>query len=236
MKTKLTIKGQKIKELQGTCDLFGRLLYLDVTNDLDLKVIFGFPLTPVPLTLAHVDGTKHSTQKSKLMQVLEKRIQTENTSTIDACAHDAMFIIQSRVKIPSTYGGLAEALLERIITAKRIDFVCDTYNDNPSIKDIEDAAHGANTSDLDYCISGPEQKTPKNLRELLDLSKFKRSLFDFLIEERQKSCYVHLIQGHTVYVGLGNMAWLYVEESGIVTRQQVPSLKCSHEKADARLT
>ncbi len=34
------------------------------------------------------------------------------------------------VNILSAYGGLAEALLERIITAKRIDFVCDTLDDS----------------------------------------------------------------------------------------------------------
>ncbi len=59
-------------------------------------------------------------------------------------------------------------LLKRITTAKHVDFVCDSFNDNPSIKDIEYASHGANASDLDYCISGPEWKTPKNLV----LSKF----------------------------------------------------------------
>ncbi len=36
---------------------------------------------------------------------------------------------------------------------------------------------------------------------------------DILMEEWQKPCYVHLIQGHILYVGLG----------------------CSHEEADTRL-
>ncbi len=107
-----------------------------MTNYLDLKIIFGFPLTPVPLALAHVDSTKQSTWKSKLMQVLGKRIHTENLTTTDACPHADLFIIQSTVKIPCTYGGPTESLLERIITAKHFDFVCDTFNDNSSIKDI----------------------------------------------------------------------------------------------------
>ncbi len=107
-----------------------------MTNYLDLKIIFGFPLTPVPLALAHVDSRKQSTWKSNLMQVLEKRIHTENLPTIDACGHDDLFIMQSQVKIPCTYGGPTGALLERIIPAKHVDFVCGTFNDNPSIKDI----------------------------------------------------------------------------------------------------
>ncbi len=107
-----------------------------MTNYLDDKIIFGFTLAPVPLTLAHVDSTKQCTWKSKLVQLLEKRIHTENPPTIDACAHDDLFIIQSQVKIPYTYGGPTEALPERIITAKHVDFVCGTFNDNRSIKDI----------------------------------------------------------------------------------------------------
>ncbi len=106
------------------------------------------------------------------MQVLEKRIHTENPLTIDACAHADLFKIQSQVKIPCIYGGPTEVLLERIITAKHVDFVCDTLNDTPSIKY---ASHVANASDLDYCISGPEQKTPINLV----LSKFKRFFLTF---------------------------------------------------------
>ncbi len=86
----------------------------------------------MPLTLAHVD----STWKSKLVQVLEKRIHTENSPAKDVCVHDDLFIIQSQVKIPCTYGGPTGALLERIIPAKHVDFVCGTFNDNPSIKDI----------------------------------------------------------------------------------------------------
>ncbi len=103
----------------------------------------------MPLDLAHVDSTKQSTWKSNLLQVLEKRIHIENPPTIDACAHDDLFIIQSQVKIPCTYGVLTDSLLERIITAKHVDFVCDTFNDNPSIEDIWYASHGANASDLD---------------------------------------------------------------------------------------
>ncbi len=111
----------------------------------------------MPLALAHVDVTKHSTQKSKVMQELEKRIHTENLPTVDACSHDAMLIIQSQIKIPCTYGGLAEAVLERFfITAKHVDFKFDTYNDNPSIKDIDHASRRTNISDPDYYISGPE--------------------------------------------------------------------------------
>ena len=66
VKVKVTETNSKIKELQGTRDIIGRLLYLAVIEDLDLDlhVVFTYPLTPVPLSLAHVNGTLHKTDKT----------------------------------------------------------------------------------------------------------------------------------------------------------------------------
>ena len=112
MKTKVSVKDKKIRELKGTRDLFGRLLYLAATHNLDLQVVFRYPLTPVPLSLAHVDGTMTKTDKSALMTKLEKRICTEGPTTVDVCVFDAMFVIRSQVVLPATYGGIATSVLE----------------------------------------------------------------------------------------------------------------------------
>ena len=47
VKVKVTAKNSKIKELQGKRDIIGRLLYLAVIEDLDLHVVFTYPLTRV---------------------------------------------------------------------------------------------------------------------------------------------------------------------------------------------
>ena len=54
---KVKVKESKIKELQGTRDLFDRLLYLAVIEDLDLYLVFTYPLTHVPLSLLNVNDT-----------------------------------------------------------------------------------------------------------------------------------------------------------------------------------
>ena len=113
-----------------------------VTNKLDLEVVFSFPLTPVPLSLAGVDGLINKTDKSKLMHKLEDKIESTSPDAVDACAVDAMFLIRSMKNLPTTYGAVSRAILSKIMCfGKRVDFVCDTYN-SPSIKDIERSAGG----------------------------------------------------------------------------------------------
>ncbi len=68
-KVRLSGKDKKVREIQCSRDMCGRLLYLAIMNDnIELKLVFEFPLTPVPLSLAHVDGTRHTTTKSSIME------------------------------------------------------------------------------------------------------------------------------------------------------------------------
>lgn len=55
-KCKLKRSEIKVMEVKGTRDLFGRLLFLATSMDIDLPLVFSYPLTPVPLCLAHLDG------------------------------------------------------------------------------------------------------------------------------------------------------------------------------------
>ena len=86
-----------------------------VTNKLDLEVVFSFPLTPVPLSLAGVDGSINKTDKSKLMHKLEDKIESTSPDAVDACAVDAMFLIGSIKNLPTTYGVLSRAILSKIM-------------------------------------------------------------------------------------------------------------------------
>ena len=50
---------QRVNAAEGARDVFGRMLAVaaDSTDALDLHHILSFPLTEVPLSLAHSDGT-----------------------------------------------------------------------------------------------------------------------------------------------------------------------------------
>ena len=102
------MKDSKIEELQGKRDIIGRLLYLAVIEDVHLYLVFTYPLTPIPLSLAHVHGTLHKTTKTKLMYELEEKVTSGNPLTNDAYVVDAMFFLRSQVQIPKTFVELAK--------------------------------------------------------------------------------------------------------------------------------
>ena len=84
--------------------------------NVDLMKVFSYPLTPVPLCLAPVNGMRHSTAKSKLTKKLESKTKTEGPENVDTSIIDAMYFIRAMdVKaLPSTYGGIHMQILRDI--------------------------------------------------------------------------------------------------------------------------
>jgi len=68
---KLTPKERKVKEVKCTRDLFGRLLYLAMSQKLDLGLVLSYPLTGVPLALFSITGGINKISKSALVEKVE---------------------------------------------------------------------------------------------------------------------------------------------------------------------
>ena len=62
------------------------------TLGLDLRWVLAYPLSSVPLTFAHIDGLKISTDKSTLFSKLEVRIITDGLRNIDPFIVNGMFL------------------------------------------------------------------------------------------------------------------------------------------------
>ena len=66
------------------------------------------PPTSVPSTFPLLkDILKISTDKSTLFSKLEVRIITNVPRNVDVCIVDGMFLLHSRLGLPSTFGGVA---------------------------------------------------------------------------------------------------------------------------------
>ena len=140
-------------------DLFGSILYLSLQKKIDIAEVLKYPLTPVPLSLSHVDGTMQKTPKSTLMKHLESRVKSTAPISVDVTVIDAMFFLHLQLNLPVTFGAIALCLLRRLINSKGniVHFVADKWI-SPSIKDCErDARAGQSVS---YQITGAAQKRP----------------------------------------------------------------------------
>lgn len=67
--------GGKVHEVTLQRDLFGRLLALFLDTSIDLEKVLCFPITPMPLSLCHIDGSLNRTDKSVLIHELEKQVE-----------------------------------------------------------------------------------------------------------------------------------------------------------------
>ena len=74
----------------------------------------AYTLTSVPLAFAHSDGHKISTDKSTLFSKLKERIITDAPRNIYACIVNGLFLVQSHVDLPATFGDQANVTLSRL--------------------------------------------------------------------------------------------------------------------------
>ena len=88
---KLTNKN-KIIEVKMEQDLFRSILFLPLQRKIDIGEMLKFPLTPVPLCLAHIDGSMQKTRKSSLLKELETRVISKALSNTDTFVIDGDFL------------------------------------------------------------------------------------------------------------------------------------------------
>ena len=87
-----------------------------------------FPLTPVPICLAHIDRSMQKTPKSSLLKELETQVMSETSSNIDSLVIDDMFFLRLLKELPETFGRLAKSILKEVCAvsnAHRIDLIFD---------------------------------------------------------------------------------------------------------------
>ena len=75
---KVSVKD-KVVPIRSHSNLFGQLALIMQTRNVNLKEIFEYPLGPYPWSLCGDMGELRKTNKSSLMHILEKDVETEET-------------------------------------------------------------------------------------------------------------------------------------------------------------
>ena len=112
-------------------DVFARMALLKQFRQIDVKVLFTYPLGPPPWSLADPYGLPRKSNKAKLSQQLERGITaTEKYPENATSIFDGMAVLQ-KLTIPSgaTFYMVAERVFEMVTStcSMRIDVLFDMY-------------------------------------------------------------------------------------------------------------
>ena len=238
-----TSKGQ-IVELKNDLKFVSRLLAVGKARNIDMKDVLTYSLRKFPSPIATVDGKLVKTPKSKLMHVLEGRVEDPAIECIpsnNALILDGMALIQMMKHIPDTFGTLVEVILGRILSlasnskSARVDFVCDTYPD-VSIKNIERNNRASEGSTV-VRILGADQKVPRQFKKFLSVGKNKESLIEFFFQHLKHVERLSNLMGNIeLFVSHGKMCHQFsTNNRDEVQIEECEELYSDHEEADTRL-
>lgn len=157
-KNKIKVAGKDV-ELRMQCDFFGQLLQISLQKTLDLDKVLTYQLTPVPLSMCHLDGSICKTDKSVLLKLLEREVKSEPPQHTDVMIFDVFFVLHLMTEVPRTFCKISKKLLQTICQkeAKIIIIAFDQYF-SPSIKDTEHALRGLHESNFNLDV--PDQERP----------------------------------------------------------------------------
>ena len=230
-KTKVKNKNGKVVEVAVQRDILGFLLAKSqqLNAPIDMEKALRFPLSPVPLALAHADGERRKTNKSALFDHALSSSQPKVSmagSGKKAYVLDLVAQLRSMTKLPDTFEELAIKIYSDIPTDyKTIYIACDTYRDI-SIKAHERKGRGESQKLL---IRSDQVRTPADFQLFLCNGDNKERLFE-LIEEtwiRKKE----MLERRVIYFARGEVCQKitcdYVRE--------VRTMKTNHEEADTKI-
>ena len=234
-KRKVTAKDGKVVAACLIRDLFGSLLYHSLENKIDIAEVLKFPLTPVPLSICHVDGSMLKSPKSSLMKCIESRVQSQPPRSVDVTIIDAMFMLHLYSNLPNTFGGVAQYLLSKVVQSdgNTIHFVTDRWV-TPSIKTSESELRGS-ASSISYEITGSLQRRPQNWLLALRNDAFKESLIKYLTDAWCEDSFSTILGSKILYSNYNNTCYKYTNIDGKMVREIVPQLFSTHEEADSRM-
>ena len=232
------IRNQKVEVVKMERNLMGRLLILAIQNKIDMAIVLGLPMTPLPLVYGHPDGSLNKTAKSVLFHLLEAKVKSFPPKTIDVLIIDGFFFLHqlSNSSLPKTFGKVVRELLVKLCRtqAKIIHLIFDRIL-TPSIKDVERDLRATDERSAGYRISGPDQTRPQNFIKELRNDNFKREFVKFLCSALEDSSLSYIFSDKTVYVTQDSSCYSFIAINGTVIKKEEPSFFSSHEEADTRM-
>ena len=221
--------------LRTTNNLFGNMLMMAQTRQLDMREVLQHPLGPLPWALSTADGIQRKTSKSTLGKELKKScLPAEDIQGSSACLLDGMALIHKIKGEHKTFGDIASLVLSKALNeasnSSRLDIVFDVYRDI-SIKNVERVARSSGSGSIQLKNITAKQ-TVVQWKKFLSSSPNKTSFIRFLLKEWKQAKYTERLRGKVLFVTCDENCYkIRHDEESII----IPELGSTQEEADTRL-
>ena len=207
-------------------------------RSVDLSSVLKHELLPVPVSLAEMNGTLRTGNKSELANVVTEDIDCPETIKLDATSSfliidgQALVVALGKPDAAVTFGDLADTYVKTVLKAGSeyhiIAVVFDRYRDE-TIQGTTRTRHSKTARPIRRLVEGRDVPIPKNWSNFLSLADHKADLAHFLSDEL---CSHAPVDKEIVFAG-GFIDELEVKSSTCTI--DLGPLKSTHEEADTRL-
>lgn len=233
--------GARTKTVEVNRNMLGKILVLSAKTErvVNFEYALEYPLCAAPLSLANPDGSRRTTTKSKLMQIIADKCRAPLKHPRDCqlpknsvAAHivDFMACIRILREIPETSEDFCWKFLEMLPSGyKRVDIVVDTYQDI-SIKSTERSKRG---SARKIIIRSEKSKIPRNFNELLKNGENKTRMIELIVRVIKKNAakVLTLLDSEEIFISTNNDCFKITAES-VETEHEFVS---NQEEADTKV-
>lgn len=209
-------------------NILGHVLCLAVDKKIELSTILSYPLTAVPHSLAHPDGTMISNmQRGELTSLLMSNIVhplRSITMKFDVDVIDGFYLLNNFRDSPVKYGLFVEFVLRCICNtdAREIHLIFD-FPAKRTPRDIDVRRHKEmyDSFPVNFTIQGPNQERISSLTKCLSSDSFKQELVQFFIKYWSNDEVSAITLGtKRVFLSAGSKCYLYsnTHEKGKIVR------------------
>lgn len=253
----INIKEQTLQGCQVERNVIAEVLRIAIDKNIDLDYLFSFPLTNVPHSLSHIDGTPNLiSNKTDILLILENQVKQMRTGTVnDAISGDVEIIdgfgfLESLGDAPLKYGGFAEFVLKKICntSAYEIHIIFAKYSPEQHIRNYECfKKFELFDDDTIYKINGPNQERQSALSKCLCSNNFRHQIVTFFLQHWKEDNIIvpGILKNKRVFISYGGECFCLLNvfdslhdeiQEGLQNRLlSVPNMKNNHIEVESQM-
>lgn len=213
--------SKRTDQTRAERNVLGQVLCLAINRKIDLQSVLSYPLTSVPHSLAHFDGSMLSnSQKGEITTLLTSKLETERYQqadlSFDVDVTDGFYLLNSFQQSPIKYGQLAIFVLRNICdtSSHEVHIIFDEY-EGPSPRDVDSrkCKELYESVSVNFKIRGPNQQIYSSLTKCLLNRSFRGELIKFLIDFWSKDETIEtILKNKRVFLSFGKNCYLFCKD------------------------